>query len=65
MAPMGKPKLNKADIKTCVVVVAVSHDAYRNLDEQYFKSLTCDEAVVVDVKGIYRNRIHELKYWSL
>ena len=47
------------------VVVAVSHDAYRNLDEQYFKSLTCDEAVLVDVKGIYRNRIHELKYWSL
>ena len=47
------------------VVVAVSHDAYRNLDEQYFKSLTCDEAVLGDVKGIYRNRIHELKYWSL
>ena len=47
------------------VVVAVAHDAFRNLDEPYFKSLTCNEAVLVDVKGLYRHRIHELKYWSL
>ena len=47
------------------IVVAVSHDAYKNLDEKYFKSLTYDNAVLVDVKGIYRDKIHELKYWSL
>ena len=35
------------------------------LDEKYFKSLTCDKAVLVDVKGMYRDKIHELKYWSL
>ena len=29
------------------------------------KSLTCDKAVLVDVKGMYRDKIHELKYWSL
>ena len=34
-------------------------------DEKYFKSLTCDKAVLVDVKGMYRDKIHELKYWSL
>ena len=47
------------------IVVAVSHDAYKNLDEKYFKSLTYDNAVLVDVKGMYRDKIHELKYWSL
>lgn len=43
------------------VVVAVSHDAYLNLDEKYFKALTYDNAVLVDVKGIYRGKIQELK----
>ena len=31
------------------VVVAVAHDAYQGLDEKYFKSLTCDKAVLVAV----------------
>jgi len=47
------------------VIVAVSHDAYKDLDEKYFKSLTYDNAVLVDVKGMYRGKIQELKYWSL
>ena len=47
------------------VIVAVSHDAYKDLDEKYFKSLTYDNAVLVDVKGMYRGKINELKYWSL
>ena len=45
--------------------MAVSHDAYLNLDEKYFKSLTYENAVLVDVKGMYRGKINELKYWSL
>ena len=47
------------------VIVAVSHDAYKELDEKYFMSLTYDNAVLVDVKGMYRGMINELKYWSL
>ncbi|WP_099293712.1 nucleotide sugar dehydrogenase [Butyricimonas sp. Marseille-P3923] len=47
------------------VIVAVSHDVYKDLDEKYFKSLTYDNAVLVDVKGMYREKINELKYWSL
>ena len=47
------------------VIVAVSHDAYKDLDEKYFKSLTYDNAVLVDIKGMYRGKINELKYWSL
>ncbi|TCN62198.1 nucleotide sugar dehydrogenase [Acetobacteroides hydrogenigenes] len=47
------------------VIVAVSHKEYYSLDEKFFKSLTHDSAVLVDVKGIYRGKIHSLKYWSL
>ena len=47
------------------VIVAVNHKQYVALDEAYFKSITSDKAVVLDVKGIYRNKIKDLTYWSL
>ena len=47
------------------VVVAVSHKDYMKFDESYFKSITNDNAVFVDVKGIYRDKIKEMLYWSL
>ena len=47
------------------VIVAVSHEAYLNLDEKYFKTLAKENAVLVDIKGLYRNQIHNLKYWRL
>ncbi len=47
------------------VIIAVSHDNYLSLDEDYFKSITSKNAIVVDVKGMYRNKISELDYWSL
>ncbi len=47
------------------VIIAVSHDNYLSLDENYFKSITSKNAIVVDVKGLYRNKISEMDYWSL
>jgi UDP-N-acetyl-D-galactosamine dehydrogenase len=47
------------------VIVAVNHKQYLGLDEAYFKALTNDRAVLVDIKGIYRDKIQELTYWSL
>lgn len=47
------------------IIVAVGHDAYKDLTEDYFDNLTYDNAVLVDIKGLYRDRIHKLKYWSL
>jgi len=47
------------------VIVAVSHKDYFNLDEEYFKSITNNNAIFVDVKGIFRNKIKTLTYWSL
>jgi UDP-N-acetyl-D-glucosamine/UDP-N-acetyl-D-galactosamine dehydrogenase len=47
------------------VVVAVSHKEYMNFDESYFKSITAKNAILVDLKGLYRNKVKELTYWSL
>lgn len=47
------------------VIVAVNHDAYTQYDESYFKSITKANALIVDLKGVYRNKITQLKYWSL
>lgn len=47
------------------VIVAVNHDAYTQYDEAYFKSISKANALIVDLKGVYRNKITQLKYWSL
>ncbi|MEY5001344.1 MAG: hypothetical protein RLZZ211_1380 [Bacteroidota bacterium] len=48
------------------IILAVNHSSYLNLDEAYFKSLLKDgKGIFVDVKGIYRNKIQDLTYWSL
>ena len=47
------------------VVVAVGHKEYASLDEAYFKSITHPGAVFADLKGIYRDKIIDLNYWSL
>ncbi len=47
------------------VIVAVNHVEYLKLDEAYFKSILVDNGVFVDIKGIYRDKIKDLTYWSL
>lgn len=55
----------KPDGKYDAVLIAVNHEEYANLSEEYFSSMINDGGVLVDVKGIYRNTIKNLKYWSL
>ena len=55
----------KADKKYDAIIVAVNHKEYLGLDEAYFKSISADKGILVDVKGIYRNKIKDLHYWSL
>ena len=47
------------------VIVAVSHEEYASLDESYFESISHPGAVFADLKGIYRDKIKNLNYWSL
>lgn len=47
------------------VFIAVNHAEYSNLNENYFKSITSKNPVIVDIKGIYRGKIKNMTYWSL
>ncbi|MBS1760658.1 MAG: nucleotide sugar dehydrogenase [Bacteroidetes bacterium] len=47
------------------VIVAVPHNQYKELGDDYFASITKPHAMVADLKGIYRNKINNRTYWSL
>jgi UDP-N-acetyl-D-glucosamine/UDP-N-acetyl-D-galactosamine dehydrogenase len=47
------------------VIIAVPHTDYLQLDEEYFAGITRPNALIADLKGIYRNKIKKRPYWSL
>lgn len=49
------------------VVVAVNHDEYLDYSENDFRKILKDNGngILIDIKGIYRDKIKELTYWSL
>ena len=46
------------------VIVSVPHEPYTKFNDDYFKSITKEHALIADLKGIYRNKITSRKYWS-
>ncbi len=47
------------------VIVAVNHKEYLSLDESYFQSISSKNGILADIKGIYKNKIEGMTYWSL
>ena len=48
------------------VIVAVNHKEYTNKTEADFKAIMKNgNGIFVDLKGIYKDQINDLKYWSL
>ena len=47
------------------IIVAVNHKEYLSLDENYFKTIMNGGGIIVDVKGIFRNKIKQFTYWGL
>jgi UDP-N-acetyl-D-glucosamine/UDP-N-acetyl-D-galactosamine dehydrogenase len=47
------------------VIVAVAHNEYLGLTDEYFKSISSQNGIFMDVKGIYRKKIRSLTYMSL
>jgi UDP-N-acetyl-D-galactosamine dehydrogenase len=47
------------------VIVTVPHAPYKDLDDAYFTSITREGALIADLKGSYKNKITNRKYWSL
>ncbi|GAC1447962.1 MAG: nucleotide sugar dehydrogenase [Chitinophagaceae bacterium] len=47
------------------VIVTVPHHPYRELNDAYFISISRPAAMIFDLKGIYKDKIINRKYWSL
>ena len=47
------------------IIVAVNHDEYLNLDEDYFKSIGNGNPILIDLKSIYNKKIKDIDYWTL
>ena len=56
---------SKIDKKYDAVIVAVGHKEYLTFDEKHFSNLLNKDGVLIDVKGIFREKITKLDYWSL
>ena len=47
------------------IIVAVAHHEYREMSEPDFRKFANETCLLVDIKGLYTNRINKLAYWSL
>ena len=46
------------------IIVSVPHEPYLAYTDQYFSSITNKDALLADLKGVYKGRITGCKYWS-
>jgi UDP-N-acetyl-D-galactosamine dehydrogenase len=66
MHEYGVGLIDKPSNNYDAIIVAVNHKEYSSMNENDFKNLMKDQTgVFVDVKGIFRNKIKDLEYWSL
>ncbi|HXD77221.1 MAG TPA: nucleotide sugar dehydrogenase [Puia sp.] len=47
------------------IIVTVPHVQYKDLDDAWFAAHTREGGLVADLKGTYKNKIVNRKYWSL
>jgi UDP-N-acetyl-D-galactosamine dehydrogenase len=47
------------------VIITVPHNAYKQMDDAYFSSISKPIAMIADIKGIFRGKINSRDYWSL
>ncbi len=57
-----QPEING---KYDAAILAVSHREYLGHDEAWFQTFLKEGGTLVDIKGLYKDKIHGLKYWSL
>lgn len=55
----------KANKDYDAIILAVNHKDYLDRPESEFQSISKPKGVFVDVKGVYKDKINQLSYWSL
>ncbi|HPG72861.1 MAG TPA: nucleotide sugar dehydrogenase [Bacteroidales bacterium] len=61
----GLKMVQQPEGKYDAVIVAVNHQRYKELDENYFANILKDRGLIMDIKGIYRGKIKNTAYWTL
>jgi len=61
----GFPLIHNIADNYDAVIIIVPHNPYKELDDKYFSSITKKDALIADIKGIYRGKIVNREYWSL
>ena len=61
----GIELIDEVKTKYDAIIVAVNHDKYIAYDDKYFDSITTENSILVDIKGVFRGKIKSLDYWSL
>jgi len=47
------------------IVVAVPHAEYKELEKEFWQNIRHEKTLLVDIKGILRNKVESEFYWSL
>lgn len=47
------------------VIIAVAHDQYKHLDENYFISICSQQPIIMDLKAMYQPMSEAVHYWRL
>src|SRR3989339_792131 len=61
----GIKMVDKPTGKYNAIIMAVPHKEYRSMTQDDFKDLLVPHGLVVDIRGVFRNIIKDLDYWSL
>ncbi len=62
----GVGLIDKASSDYDAIIVAVNHKEYQDMNEAQFRALMKDDqGIFIDVKGIFKDKINNMTYWSL
>jgi UDP-N-acetyl-D-galactosamine dehydrogenase len=60
----GIDLINEIDTDYDAVIISVPHQPYLSFDNSYFNSITKPNALIADLKGVFKDEIKDRKYWS-
>jgi len=61
----GQELIQEPNGKYDAVILAVPHREYLSLDVSFFHNIMETHGVLMDIKGVFRNKFSTHKYWSL
>ena len=61
----GFELVEKIEDQYNAVIVAVNHHEYSIMSENDFKNILTEKGILVDIKGVFRNKIKQTVYWTL